>query len=113
MAYWTTIENPSPELLKSLFDAATSKKGPCRDCGARIGKPHENGCDVARCTICGGQDLSCNCGKKKRPMEIWDGVWPGVRTAYQEKLVCHGPDGVPIFDLNEVAARNAARREEP
>ena len=33
----------------------------CHDCGVKIGKVHESGCDWERCPICKGQLLSCNC----------------------------------------------------
>lgn len=58
----------------------------CPDCGAGIGKPHQDGCDVARCLVTGRQRLQCgdedfpdgehpgeNCGD-----DIWTGEWPGT-----------------------------------
>jgi hypothetical protein len=32
---------------------------PCRDCHARPGQPHTDGCDVARCTVCGERRITC------------------------------------------------------
>lgn len=59
--------------------------GPCNDCGALVGEPHLDECDVARCLFTGGQRLICgslgflgievedhDCGT-----EAWTGVWPG------------------------------------
>lgn len=54
----------------------------CPDCDAKPGQNHQPGCDVERCPFCGGQMISCFCG---RPEEIdekdllpWTGVWPGI-----------------------------------
>ena len=44
----------------------------CHDCGVKIGKLHKQGCDVARCTICGAQLLMC----KHYPEgnSVWSGI---------------------------------------
>lgn len=31
----------------------------CPDCAVNVGERHERGCDVARCTKCGWQELGC------------------------------------------------------
>ena len=48
----------------------------CSDCGVKPGEAHIPGCDVARCTLCGWQRFSCDCGEEVEG-EIWTGEWPG------------------------------------
>lgn len=49
-------------------------KAECRDCGVAPGKPHQNGCDVARCTVCGEQRITCS--HSSSPVG-WGQVWTG------------------------------------
>lgn len=50
----------------------------CRDCWAEVGSPHEDGCDVARCTECGFQRISCDHEDSDVGWgQIWTGKWPG------------------------------------
>jgi hypothetical protein len=106
---WVPMPNPSQELLDQLYKEALTDQ-PCNDCGAEVGEPHVPGCDVARCTICGGQDISCDCEDAPRPfMQLWEGLWPGKKDAYEEGLVTvWSRTGVPSFDLNEVFSRRLA-----
>jgi hypothetical protein len=50
----------------------------CPDCNAEAGQPHKDGCDVERCSSCGGQRLSCDCGgTHDKAFARWTGFWPG------------------------------------
>jgi len=48
----------------------------CHDCGAMPGILHSEGCDVERCSVCGGQRIACNHNSLTRLP--WKGWWPGV-----------------------------------
>lgn len=64
---------PKPKPSVSL-----SSLSRCFDCGVLPGVPHEDGCDIARCTSCGDQWLSC--GHREHGVgggAIWSGWWTG------------------------------------
>lgn len=66
----------------------------CNDCGAEPNSLHQPGCDVARCALCGGQAISCECSEGDYNEETdeydhieldwetttvpWQGYWPGI-----------------------------------
>ncbi len=56
---------------------AMEKMSCCPDCNATPGNMHEPGCDVERCSVCGGQYVSCECPGHDRAFAHWTGIWPG------------------------------------
>lgn len=85
------------------------KKVPCHDCKAGPGQLHDAGCDVERCSRCGGQVISCGHGSEilgDPPNDAermpWDGFWPFADLAIEYGFFTrwkdlpptkHGPPG--------------------
>lgn len=63
-------------LLESL--AELRPRPACPDCGVAVGEPHDEGCDVERCSVCSGQRLLCRCVEHEPALERWGGEWPGA-----------------------------------
>jgi len=53
----------------------------CHDCGAKPGKPHKDGCDTERCSVCGRQRIQCDCKGHDKAFARWTGIWPGYAEA--------------------------------
>ena len=96
------------KICEELWSKVEIKR--CPDCGVLPGLKHEDGCDVAICTICGQQCICCDCEEGECEPGEWTGIWPGVAECYEHKLICYDtckrPDGTKLgwgFDLNEYA----------
>lgn len=110
---WVAVPRPSQEVLDQLYaqEVAESNR-PCHDCGALPGQVHSEGCDVARCKICLGQRLQCDC--EGGGGDVWTGIWPGIKECYENGFVCRWEGPAPIkgwveqdslhFDLNRLAS---------
>jgi hypothetical protein len=72
--------------------------GNCPDCAVEPGQLHKDNCDVERCSVCGGQRLSCGCEGHNKQFARWTGLWPGEAEAKFLGL-----------DLNEFAIKKLDR----
>jgi hypothetical protein len=107
---WRVVDNPSKELLDSLLAERQPKSdNSCHDCGVMPGEKHREGCDVARCLLCGGQRLSCDCTSDEADGDVWDGFWPGTKECYEKGYVAEWVPTKPneksymTFDFNRLA----------
>jgi hypothetical protein len=55
----------------------SDKPSMCHDCNAEPGRVHDDGCDVERCSVCGGQRIQCGCAGHDPGFARWTGFWPG------------------------------------
>jgi hypothetical protein len=48
----------------------------CFSCKVVAGKIHKNRCDIERCSVCGGQYVSCKCEQHDKQFAYWNGFSP-------------------------------------
>lgn len=82
----------------------------CPDCGAKIGQPHKDDCDLQRCSVCGEQRITCDCDGHDPSETAWTGEWP--KPAFLGVAVLARLDHQRPFSIDNCIWRTAVSNEE-
>ena len=76
----------------------------CPDCRVLPGGTHHGGCDVERCSHCGGQWIGCGHDEHDNRRARWTGLWPGIAECRTMGLYCRDfhADGSPVTVENPI-----------
>ncbi len=76
----------------------------CPVCGSRMYAPHDDGCPIAKCSVCGGDKIKCTCKDHDPTFYPWLGTLPGRFEAFSLDIVLYRAElkrlepNMPLFN---------------